>query len=133
MAYNGEIRYRAILGDMKSSRACSFEFKYLVDLERYVLVAPLKIISPVGKLHRGGDTNYQMIGADANHTCWARYDDDRVESNVESLTFIDILERPSGPTFGILVEAVDDTEYRRVGLIAVDGITTVEGKLVYVI
>jgi hypothetical protein len=121
---------------MKSTRACGFEFKYLSDLGKCVLVAPLKMISLVGKLQqdRDRDTNYEMTGIDANHTYCVRYDDDRVESNVESLTFIDVLERPSGLTRGILVEAVvDNTEYRRIGVIAVGGITTVEGKQVYVI
>lgn len=136
MAYAGQICFRPILGDVKSSGACGFEFKYLSDLGKCVLVAPLKMISLVGKLQQDRDTNYEITEIGTNHTCRVRYDDDnRLESNVESLTFIDVLEGTSGLTCGILVKAVDmdNTEYRRIGVIAVDGITIVKGKQVYVI
>jgi hypothetical protein len=117
MAYDGEICYHYVPMD-GLSRKGDFKFRYV---ERCNLAAPLKCVSLFHPLEQCEDTNYRIRETENGLTGWVRYDDNRGQQNTDRLEYVVILERPSGLTYGLLVEAVRNQEYRRIGVIAVEG------------
>jgi hypothetical protein len=117
MAYNGEISYHYVPMDGLSQKG-NFELRYA---ERCTLAASLECISLLHPLEQSEDTNYKIRETEKGLTGWVRYDDNRDQENADRLEYVVILERPSGLTYGLLVKAVRNQEYRRIGVLAIEG------------